>query len=126
MWAWVVKWFLGGGWLWAIGAAGLFAGYLYLSNLQATAARVPVLLEAIKGKDALIGAMKKADADRDRADKELSQWQGVKDDVLAAIRKGMLHAPIHTDPRCFPTADDRRMWNDAFDKLLPTPAVPAH
>lgn len=131
----LLTWLLGGGWKWALGALGAAAlGFLTLSaihnynTLKTEAARVPGLEATISAKDAVITAMQKADADRTEADKKLSDWQHSKDQILAAIRRGMSNAPIHVDPVCAPTADDRRVRNEALSNLLAVPgtAVPAH
>jgi hypothetical protein len=131
----LLTWVLNGGWKWALGAIGAAVlGFFVISwfsaynDMKAKAALVPGLEATITARDAVIGAMKQADADRAAADKRLSDWQHSKDQILAAIRKGMSNAPVHTNPICAPTDDDRRVRNEALDKLLavPAPAVPAH
>lgn len=123
--AFILPWILSGGWKWLLGGiAALVVGlYVYswvshYHHLEAQAAKVPAL-------EAFMAKSKQADADRIKADQALSTWEAAKGDILATIRKSMKNAPIQTNPVCFPTADDRRLRNDAFDKLLPAPAVPA-
>lgn len=131
----ILTWVLNGGWKWALGAlAAAIMGFFIVSwvsdynDMKAQASRVPGLEAAISAKDAVITAMRKADADRTEADKKLSDWQHSKDQILAAIRKDMNNAPVHVDPICAPTDDDRRVRNEALGKLLavPAPAVPSH
>lgn len=126
-----VKWLIGGGWRWALGVLAAIAVGIYVAawvghyrHLESEAAKVPALKEAVASRDGLISAMKKADADRVKADADLSAWQASAADILAKIRKGMKNAPIQVNPICWPSDNDRRMRNDAIDQLLPRPAVP--
>ncbi len=123
--AFILPWILNGGWKWLLGSiAALVVGlyvYSWVSHyhrLEAEAAKVPAL-------EAFMAKSIQADKDRVAADAALTTWQTAKADILGQIRKSMKNAPIQTNPVCFPTADDRRVRNDAFDKLLPAPAVPA-
>lgn len=127
-----VRWLIGGGWRWALGGLAALAIGIYVAawfgnyrHLEAEAAKVPALKEAVAARDGLISAMKKADADRAKADADLSAWQASARDILAQIRKGMKNAPIQINPVCWPSDNDRRLRNDAIDQLLPGPAVPA-
>jgi hypothetical protein len=130
----LLSWLLAGGWKWLLGAIGAAVlGFFVVSwisdynDMRADAARVPGLEATVAARDAVIRAMKQADADRAAADQKLSDWQHSKDQILSAIRKGMSNAPIHVDPACAPTDDDRRVRNEAIGKLLAVPAtaVPA-
>lgn len=127
-----LAWLLNGGWKYLLGgiaAAGIaiLAGLWlhHYHSLEGDAAKVPGLVATIAGRDALIGEMKHADADRDKADKDLSTWQGASAAAFNALRAGMKHAPIATNPVCLPSASDRLQRNSALNKLLPAPAVPA-
>lgn len=123
--AFILPWLLNGGWKWLLGGAVAIGIAIYvmswvshIRHLESEAAKVPAL-------EAFMAKSIQADKDRAAADRALSTWQGAKSDILATIRKSMKNAPIQTNPDCFPSADDRRVRNDAFDKLLPAPAVPA-
>lgn len=119
-----LSWLLGGGWKWLLGGIATLVIGIYAASwlhhyhqLETDAAKVP-------GLTAQITVMQKADKDRQAADAKLTSWQDAKADIIANIRKGMRNAPIETNPVCLPTADDRRVRNEALDKLLPPPAVP--
>jgi hypothetical protein len=125
-----VKWLIDGGWRWALGGLAAIAVGIYLAawfghyrRLESDAATVPALKEAVAARDGLIFAMKKADADRAKADSDLSAWQASAADILAQIRKRMKNAPIEINPLCWPSDNDRRVRNDAIDQLLPRAAV---
>jgi hypothetical protein len=108
----------------AIGAAalGVFLIVIHYQNLRAEAAKVPELEKQIsdmeiQAQDALASYLS-AEAGRKSAEARLTDWQTVRNDVVASIRRELRNAPVATNPVCAPTDDERRMFNDAVSAIF--------
>lgn len=108
----------------AVGAAvlGLFLVLSHYQNLRAEAAKVPELEKQIsnmeiQAQDALASYLS-AEAGRKEAEARLTDWQTVRNDVVASIRRELRNAPVATNPVCAPSDDERRMFNDAVAAIF--------
>jgi hypothetical protein len=105
-------------------ALGLFAAALFahVRHIEKQAALVPTLEARIASDEAranaLATALAKTDAARAEADRALSRWQVLKDNLLATLNKEARHATAAKNPLCAPHDDDRRLRNAALDRLL--------
>lgn len=109
-----------------LGAAGvaILAALLaanHYKNLRAEADKVPELEKQIsnmeiQAQDALASYLS-AEAGRKDAESRLTDWQTVRNDMVASIRRELRNAPVATNPVCAPSDDERRMFNDAIAAL---------
>lgn len=105
------------------GIAALIAGgfIVYYRHISDEAAKVPGLERQISDADKLADdlavKLAAAEAARHQADLDFSAWQRNAARILADIKNGGAHAAAAANPACAPGDDDRRLRNEALNRL---------
>lgn len=98
---------------------GLF--YWHYEYISGQAALVPGLQSTIAADDRiandLVQIQNKLDLSNKKYDAELTNWQGIKDDIISKARLALAHTPAAINPVCSPSAADRSVFNDALRTL---------
>lgn len=104
-----------------VGLVAMWLWHTWEAN-AAAAAKVPVLTKQLNDEhakaDDLANQLAASQAKRDAAEKELADWQGLKGPIIDALKQGGMNAAASKIKACLPSADDRRLRNEAIQRLL--------
>lgn len=110
-----------------VGVVGVLF-WLHYQNLRAEAAKVPELEKAIQAERDLAQSNLESyltqEYARQQAQAELMDWERVKNDVVAAVRREMRNSQVATNPVCAPTDAERELYNSAIRDLTRTGTEP--
>lgn len=116
--------------MWRLYAAGalvvvLGLGAWHYMALRAEAAKVPQLEATLADADRRVLAaaerMQELEDARIKAEEDLTTWQTAKDEIIRTVRLEGRRASASVNPVCAPSADDRRVRNDALARLVADP-----